>query len=51
MEIDEMIAWIRVQNLCISGLIVTEEEQLTKINLGSKKKPIIGKNKYWFETC
>ncbi len=28
---------IRVQNLCIARWIVTKEEQLTKINLGSKK--------------
>jgi len=36
MEIDEMHAQIRVQNLCIAGWIVTKEEQLTNINLGFK---------------
>jgi hypothetical protein len=34
MEIDEMPTQIKVQNLCIIGWIITEEEQLTKINLG-----------------
>jgi hypothetical protein len=38
MEIDEMLAWIRVQNLHIVGWIVIKEKQLTKINLGSGKK-------------
>jgi hypothetical protein len=38
MEIDEMLAWIRVQNLCIVGWIVIEEEQLNKINLTFEKK-------------
>jgi hypothetical protein len=28
---------IRVQNLCIASWIVTEEEELIKINLGSKE--------------
>ncbi len=37
MEIDKTFAQIRVQNLCIVGWIVTKEEQLTKVNLGSKK--------------
>jgi hypothetical protein len=37
MGIDEMPAWIRVQNLCIARWIITQEEQLTKINLGLKK--------------
>jgi hypothetical protein len=37
MEIDEAPAWIKVQNLCIVGCIVIEEEQLTKINLGFEK--------------
>ncbi len=37
MEIDEMHAWIKVQNLCIVRWIVIEKEQLTKINLGSEK--------------
>jgi hypothetical protein len=36
MEIDKMPSLVRVQNLCIVGWIVTEEEQLTKINLGSE---------------
>jgi hypothetical protein len=36
MEIDKMPIWIRVQNLHITRWIVIEE-QLTKINLGSKK--------------
>jgi hypothetical protein len=35
MEINKTLAWIKVQNLCIVGCIVTEEEQLIKINLGS----------------
>jgi hypothetical protein len=34
MEIDEMFAQIKVQNLYVVGWIVIEEEQLTKINLG-----------------
>ncbi len=33
MGIDEMLARIKIQNLCITGWIVIEEEQLTKINL------------------
>jgi hypothetical protein len=37
MEINEMLARIIVQNLCITGWIVTKEEQLTKINLGSEE--------------
>jgi hypothetical protein len=37
MEIDEMPSQIKVQNLCIARWIVTKEEQLTKINLGSEK--------------
>jgi hypothetical protein len=37
MEIDKTLARIKVQNLCTIGWIVTKEEQLTKINLGSKK--------------
>jgi hypothetical protein len=36
MEIDKMLVQIRVQNLCIVGWIVTEE-QLTNINLGFKE--------------
>jgi hypothetical protein len=38
MEIDKTLARIRIQNLCIIKWIVTEEEQLTKINLGFEKK-------------
>jgi hypothetical protein len=38
MEIDETLAWIKVQNLRIIGWIVIKEEQLIKINLGSEKK-------------
>jgi hypothetical protein len=37
MEIDETPVHIRVQNLHIVGWIVTKEEQLIKINLGSKE--------------
>ncbi len=37
MEIDETLAQIRVQNLCIARWIVIKEEQLTKINLGNKE--------------
>jgi hypothetical protein len=37
MEIDKTFVRIRVQNLCIVGWIVSKEEQLTKVNLGSKK--------------
>ncbi len=37
MEIDKTFARIRVQNLCNVGWIVTKKEQLTKVNLGSKK--------------
>jgi len=37
MEIDEMIVQIRVQNLCTVGWTIIEEEQLSKINLGSKE--------------
>jgi hypothetical protein len=37
MEIDEMPIQIKVQNPFIIGWIVTKEEQLTKINLGSKE--------------
>jgi hypothetical protein len=37
MEIDKTFAQIRVQNFCTVGWIVTKEEQLTKVNLGSKK--------------
>jgi len=37
MEIDKMLAWIKVQNLCIVGYTVIEKEQLTKINLGFEK--------------
>jgi hypothetical protein len=37
MEIDETPTQIKVQNLCIVRWIVTEEKQLTKINLGSKE--------------
>ncbi len=37
MDIDEMLIQIRVQNLRIARWTVTEEEQLTKINLGSKE--------------
>jgi hypothetical protein len=36
MEIDETLAQIRVQNLCITGWIIATKEQLTNINLGSK---------------
>jgi hypothetical protein len=38
MEIDKMLVRIKVQNLHIGRWIVTEEEQLTKINLGFKEK-------------
>jgi hypothetical protein len=38
MEIDKMLVRIKVQNLHIDRWIVTEEEQLTKINLGFKEK-------------
>jgi hypothetical protein len=37
MEIDETLAQIKVQNLCIVGWIITTKEQLTNINLGSKE--------------
>ncbi len=37
MEIDKMPTQIRVQNLLIVGWIVTKEEQLTNINLGSEE--------------
>jgi len=37
MEINETPTRIKVQNLCIAGWIITEKENLTKINLGSKE--------------
>jgi hypothetical protein len=37
MEIDDAPIQIRVQNLCIARWTIIEEEQLTKINLGSKE--------------
>ncbi len=37
MEINEMLAWIIVQNLYIAGWIVTKKKQFSKINLGSKE--------------
>jgi hypothetical protein len=37
MEIDKTPIQIRVQNLRIVGWIVTKEEQLTNINLGSEE--------------
>jgi hypothetical protein len=37
MEINEMLVQVKVQNLCIVGWTVTEEKQLTKINLGFEK--------------
>ncbi len=32
-----MPTWIRIQNLCIVGWIIIEEEQFTKTNLGFEK--------------
>jgi hypothetical protein len=37
MEIDKTHVPIKAQNLCIARWIVNEEEELTKINLGSIK--------------
>jgi hypothetical protein len=37
MEIDKTPAWIKVQSLHITRWTITKEEQLTKINLGSKE--------------
>jgi hypothetical protein len=37
MEIDKRPSQTKVQNLCIAGWTITEEEQLMKISLGSKK--------------
>jgi hypothetical protein len=37
MEIDETLVQIIIQNLCIVGWTIIEEEQLTKINLGFKE--------------
>jgi hypothetical protein len=37
MEIDKTPTRIKVQNLHIAGWTITEEEQLTKINLGFEK--------------
>jgi hypothetical protein len=38
MVINETLACVWVQNLHIASLIITKEEQLTKINLGFEKK-------------
>jgi hypothetical protein len=37
MIIDETPIWKWIQDITIVGWTITEEEQLTKINLGTKK--------------
>jgi hypothetical protein len=37
MEIDETFVQIKVQNLRIIGWTITEEKQLTNINMGSEE--------------
>jgi hypothetical protein len=37
MPIDEMCAWERVQDLCISSWTIIEKYELTKVKLGTKE--------------
>jgi hypothetical protein len=44
MIVDETLARKQIQNLTIANWTITEEEQLTEVNLGTKKKSAIGES-------